>query len=265
MLSALITKQADRLVLFIDELDRCKPSFALKFLERVKFLFDAEEVILVFATNTTELAKTVEGYYGPGFDGQSYLSRFYDDRIFLSPVETKKYLRLLGYENSLNEFDMIEESLSKSMGFTMRELNRYHQAIKTVRHIVLEEIPLNDCRDKLGGTVLAIATNIFLPVLIAIRIKDNGEFEAVFSGSDEEKKVLESLLESCALSQKRLQQAFEYRKERLAEITGNEYDPSHFFGDIYDSIFSSGPFASADTSDFLKDRLRRLLSIRTSG
>jgi hypothetical protein len=264
MLSALITKQGDRLVLFIDELDRCKPSFALKFLEQIKFLFDIEEMILVFATNTTELAKTVEGYYGPGFNGQGYLSRFYDERVFLSPVEPQGYLRLLGYESSLNDFDMIEKSIAKSIGFTMRELNRYHQAIETVRFIALKDLPLNDCRDKLGGAVLAFAISSFIPVLIAIRIKNNSEFEAVFSGSDEGKKVFESLAESCTPFQKRLQQVLERQRDLLGEITEGDYDPSQFFGDVYDSIFSSGPFASADTSDFLKNRLRGLLSIRAN-
>ena len=43
------------LVIFVDELDRCRPDFALDVLEKVKHVFDVSSVFFVFAVNKEEL------------------------------------------------------------------------------------------------------------------------------------------------------------------------------------------------------------------
>lgn len=43
-----IVEHAQKLVIFIDELDRCRPSFALEMLERLKHYFDDDRIILLF-------------------------------------------------------------------------------------------------------------------------------------------------------------------------------------------------------------------------
>jgi hypothetical protein len=64
--------------ILVDELDRCRPSYAVQLLERVKHLFDVDGVIFVFATNSDQLKHSIAGAYGAGFDGFSYLKRFFD-------------------------------------------------------------------------------------------------------------------------------------------------------------------------------------------
>lgn len=66
------------LVVCVDELDRCRPDYAIRFLEAVKHLFDVEGVIFVLAVNLSELAHTVRGVYGNGFNADQYLRRFID-------------------------------------------------------------------------------------------------------------------------------------------------------------------------------------------
>jgi hypothetical protein len=68
------------LFVMIDELDRCRPSYAVTVLERVKHLFEANDVVFIFATDTNQLQHTIRGAYGGDFDGRSYLSRFFDRR-----------------------------------------------------------------------------------------------------------------------------------------------------------------------------------------
>lgn len=62
----------------IDELDRCRPSYAIELLEEVKHLFYVENMVFILATDTEQLAHAVSGAYGSGFDGRRYLSRFID-------------------------------------------------------------------------------------------------------------------------------------------------------------------------------------------
>lgn len=70
--------------IFIDELDRCRPTFSIELLERVKHLFDAQECKFIVATDTPQLAQAVKAVYGSGFDSGKYLKRFFDAEYSLS-------------------------------------------------------------------------------------------------------------------------------------------------------------------------------------
>lgn len=63
--------------IFIDELDRCRPSVAIDTLEQVKHLFDLPEIKFIIATDTTQLSHSVKTIYGEGFHGRTYLRRFF--------------------------------------------------------------------------------------------------------------------------------------------------------------------------------------------
>ena len=67
----------------IDELDRCRPTFALDVLEKIKHIFDVPGVFFVAALNKNALAKTIESVYGIT-DGNEYLSKFFDDTHLLA-------------------------------------------------------------------------------------------------------------------------------------------------------------------------------------
>ena len=67
-----------QIVVLIDELDRCRPTYALELLSDVKHLFDVDGVIVVLAINRIELVHSVQSIYGPGFSADRYLRRFAD-------------------------------------------------------------------------------------------------------------------------------------------------------------------------------------------
>lgn len=91
-----LPKIADRAVIFIDELDRCRPEFAIKVLEQTKTLFQQENIVVVYSTDITQLAHSLQGIYGPRFDGRKYLERFYDKRLELNPIKPADYLLYKG-------------------------------------------------------------------------------------------------------------------------------------------------------------------------
>ena len=72
----IIVERAQKLIIFIDELDRCRPSFAIEMLERIKHYFDDERVIFVVSLNKEQLIHTITSYYGSGFDATRYLNKF---------------------------------------------------------------------------------------------------------------------------------------------------------------------------------------------
>ncbi|WP_158097601.1 P-loop NTPase fold protein [Gemmiger sp. An194] len=67
-----------QLVVIIDELDRCRPDFAVQTMEFVKHLFDAENVVFLFALDMSQLCHSVKSIYGEGMDAEGYLIRFFD-------------------------------------------------------------------------------------------------------------------------------------------------------------------------------------------
>ena len=65
-------------VVLIDELDRCRPTYAIELLETAKHIFGVDHVVFVLAVNRDELAHSVRVPYGEKFDAEGYLRRFFD-------------------------------------------------------------------------------------------------------------------------------------------------------------------------------------------
>ncbi|WP_447757608.1 KAP family P-loop NTPase fold protein [Aeromonas veronii] len=70
--------------ILIDELDRCRPSYAVEMLETIKHIFDIPRVVFVLATDTEQLQHAIKVIYGEGFDAQTYLGRFFKRRFYLN-------------------------------------------------------------------------------------------------------------------------------------------------------------------------------------
>ena len=64
------------IILFIDELDRCRPDYAVDMLEVIKHVFDVENVKVVLVTNTKQLRVAINHRYGMEVDAQKYLDKF---------------------------------------------------------------------------------------------------------------------------------------------------------------------------------------------
>ncbi|PNU06486.1 KAP family P-loop NTPase fold protein [Novosphingobium guangzhouense] len=81
------------IIIIIDELDRCRPTYAVKLLEEIKHLFDVSGIVFILGINTQQLSHSVAGAYGSKFDGISYLKRFIDRQYKLAKPEFDKLVR----------------------------------------------------------------------------------------------------------------------------------------------------------------------------
>ena len=67
------------IIFFVDELDRCSPSYAVKVLERIKHLFSIPNIVFVLSVDKKQLCNAIKGYYGSeSLDAENYLKRFID-------------------------------------------------------------------------------------------------------------------------------------------------------------------------------------------
>jgi hypothetical protein len=93
------------IVFFIDELDRCKPSYAVEVLELVKHLFSVPGIVFVIATDKQQLANSIRGYYGSDLlDGKSYLERIFDIEFTLPEPTLDQFSESLYKHYGLEEF-----------------------------------------------------------------------------------------------------------------------------------------------------------------
>lgn len=75
------------LVIFIDELDRCNPHFAVRLFERVKHYFNMPDIKIIYVANKDILSGSIAGYYnttGTKFEASDYLEKFIDFTFYVS-------------------------------------------------------------------------------------------------------------------------------------------------------------------------------------
>lgn len=80
------------LFVFIDELDRCRPTYAVEMLETIKHIFSIEHVVFVIATDKAQLQHSIRAIYGSGFDSRLYLDRFFNRSVTLNEVSRKSFI-----------------------------------------------------------------------------------------------------------------------------------------------------------------------------
>ncbi|MCY4079203.1 MAG: P-loop NTPase fold protein [Caldilineaceae bacterium] len=94
-LSTVVEQETERpLVFIIDELDRCRPTFAIELLERVKHIFDVPNIVFVFGVNRDELCESLKSVYG-GIDADVYLRKFFDLEFPLQVPDKAHFCRYL--------------------------------------------------------------------------------------------------------------------------------------------------------------------------
>ncbi|HEY0585039.1 MAG TPA: P-loop NTPase fold protein [Pseudoduganella sp.] len=95
--SALEAQKGVRLPVFIivDELDRCRPSYAIELLEAIKHLFGVPGIYFVVATNLSQLGHSIAAVYGEKFDAERYLKRFFDQEYVLPNPPRDNFISFL--------------------------------------------------------------------------------------------------------------------------------------------------------------------------
>ena len=126
-----------KLIIFVDELDRCRPTYAIEVLECIKHLFNVEGVVFIVAVDEEQLRSSIAAVYGLRLDGEGYLKKFIDWRIRLPEPKSKEYANYLfdsfdlgstgkfsengdtfnGRQSLITVFSMLSEAL----GLTLRQ------------------------------------------------------------------------------------------------------------------------------------------------
>lgn len=182
-LDSLLAEKGDRLIVFIDELDRCKPSYAVRLLERIKHYFENERITFVFSVNIKELQHTIKRFYGESFDACRYLDRFFDLRVGLPPVDQRKFFSNIDLRESNYTYDDVCISVVNYFNFTLRETCRYI----TIAKIAAHEPTHNDKKYDFSfseGKAKLFCLHYIVPIMIGLKIVDINKYEDFVEGRD---------------------------------------------------------------------------------
>ena len=166
----LLVERGNRLVVFIDELDRCKPSYAVQLLERIKHYLYDDRITFVFSVNLGELQHTIKHYYGNTFDACRYLDRFFDMRISLPPADKTAF-----YREPLLESSYVLEKICRKVidtyNMELREATRFYRQVKTAAYEPTHESRKFDFSfsDGKGRQLLLMYV---VPILVGLKIVD---------------------------------------------------------------------------------------------
>ena len=180
--SEILLERANRLVIFVDELDRCKPSYAVQVLERIKHYFCDERITFVFAVNIEELQHTIKNQYGNEFNACRYLDRFFDIRVSLPPAEINGLYNKLGLASN----DIVGEVYKRVITvyhFELREITRYYRLVRTAMHSVIYEIKKVNFAFADGNGKQLILYHI-VPLMIGLKIVDISLYHEFISGKN---------------------------------------------------------------------------------
>jgi len=181
-LDSIFAERGNRCVIFIDELDRCRPDFAVQLLERIKHYFDNEHITFVFSVNTEELMNTVNRYYGEKFDSGRYLNRFFDLKTRLSVVNVGPYLEKCCEVTDYDAIGQCAKVIISLFHFELREMNR----LITVCNIFKKKLDVFHKRMfPCDRKTLEIGICCIVPLMIGLSIKNPQEYTTFTQGKNE--------------------------------------------------------------------------------
>ena len=118
-----------KLIIFIDELDRCRPTFAVDTLEVVKHFFDIKDIVFIFAVDLDQLSHSIATMYGVGMDSVGYLRRFFDFNINIPSWEIEKYIAAIFKGNVIETVDSPEfidraSKICSKLNLSLRDIDK---------------------------------------------------------------------------------------------------------------------------------------------
>jgi predicted KAP-like P-loop ATPase len=107
-------------IIFIDELDRCRPLYAIECLERIKHIFGIKRLVFVLSIDKRNLAKSIQSQYG-NIDADNYLRRFIDLEFNLKNPGIDNFCNVLSrkfeLDNILENKKISTNEINKSYGY----------------------------------------------------------------------------------------------------------------------------------------------------
>lgn len=122
-----------KVIIFVDELDRCKPTYAIQLLETIKHIFNLDNYIFVISLDKEQLSYSIKTLYGQEMDSEGYLRRFFDLEYHLPFNPTNKYIMKknssLPKNPNIIYLTTLIEQIFLLENYSLRDINKIYEYI----------------------------------------------------------------------------------------------------------------------------------------
>lgn len=182
------------LVILVDELDRCRPNYAVELLETAKHFFSVDHIVFVLCLDREQIGHSVRAIYGSDFNADGYLRRFFDVDYRLPQPDRRTFIAALA--DDLGIAEQLQRLAADrrihcqigpphSMGFVINTLDASPLSLRDLQQA------LNRLSMLLASThdlhFLYLETVV---VLLALRMLDSELYRRVLAGSAKDEEAV---------------------------------------------------------------------------
>lgn len=137
-----------QLIVFVDELDRCRPDYAVQMLERIKHFFAIDNIIFVLSIDKTVICESIKSIYGD-INTEGYLRRFIDLEFDLPEPDIDLFAKTLFEQKEIGKYfttyydaisgEQRDESLKStlidcflSQSTSLRDVEKYYSRLEII-------------------------------------------------------------------------------------------------------------------------------------
>jgi len=181
-IAAKVRKDTEKPLIFIvDELDRCRPTYSVDFLEKVVHIFKVPNTVFMFGINKDELLKSLQSIYG-NIDSQVYLRRFFQREFIMQPSSLIAFCHHLvassGLRKAFDDLGQVQKdhlddfvtsfsAVSSMMKLSLRDVEYCFRVIDIIAKNLKNDSVIHPC---------------FLATLIPLSLVNNSLYKRLIQG-----------------------------------------------------------------------------------
>lgn len=129
-----------KVLFLVDELDRCRPDYALSYLETIKHIFDVKGVVFLLAADRQHLKNSARTAFGLDLDFEEYYRKFIHREVTLPEISEESYKKLaFRYVSHYLEEEGTRICFMKLDQYRIEDISKLIGALKlTPRHVYLQ-------------------------------------------------------------------------------------------------------------------------------
>lgn len=170
----LIESESKGILFLVDELDRCRPDYAITYLEVIKHIFDIKGAVFVLAADRKQLENSAKTAFGRDLDFEEYYRKFIHREVSLPDINSNTYSKIakeyiqkyLIREGSRFCFMKLSQSQEDEFGEIMAKLKLTPRQIQNVFRILGHLLATTE--DKSGRMYSCLATGSLLMSIFSV-------------------------------------------------------------------------------------------------
>lgn len=196
-IKSFVASSEPKVLFLVDELDRCKPDYAIAYLETIKHIFDIKGAVFLLAADRQQLENSAKSAFGPNLDFEEYYRKFVHREIALPSISGDGYQNIVSkYVSYYIEKEGARHCFMKLDYYRVDEISNIISALKlTPRQIqevfrVLGHI-FATTEDKKGYLLWCLALGTIL--MAVLKVGDPKMFHLLGTQELDSKNVVEYL------------------------------------------------------------------------